>query len=65
MEMKLPCCCFLSLFCCGRPVSYAAVLKIKCLYLFSAVCRIIPRTPQEIASPIPTVSIINGIGSGT
>ena len=28
------------------------------LYLFSAVYSIIPRTPQEITSPRPTVSII-------
>ena len=35
------------------------------LYLFSAVYKIIPRTPQEIISPSPTVSIINGIGRGT
>lgn len=35
------------------------------LYLFSAVYRIIPRTPHEITSPRPTVSIINGIGRGT
>ena len=31
----------------------------------SAFSTIIPSTPQEIISPIPTVSIINGIGSGT
>ena len=44
---------------------YAVVLNSNPLYLFSAVYRISPSTPQEITSPIPTVSIINGIGSGT
>lgn len=43
-----------------------AVLENKIpLYLFSAVYRMRPSTPQEITSPMPTVSIMNGIGSGT
>ena len=43
---------------------YALSAKRMPLYLLSAVCRINPRTPQEMISPMPTVSIINGIGSG-
>ena len=52
-----------SLNCCEKTVFL--FLKITYSYLESAFSTIIPSTPQESISPIPTVSIINGIGSGT
>ncbi len=45
--------------------NYAAVRKIATLCLSRIVYTIMPRIPQEITSPIPTVPIRNGIGSGT
>ena len=49
---------------CILMTDYTVVLNSNPLYLFSAVYRISPSTPQEITSPIPTVSIIPKMISG-
>lgn len=56
------------LFRCSFYFIYQAAIclpKIEFLYLESAVRRIIPKTPQDIISPTPTVSIISGMGRFT
>ena len=69
MKKSIPGAAFAALF--GNtsknlPLSPAyALLKILVLYLFRTVIRQFPRTPQETTSPIPTVSIRNGMGRAT
>lgn len=46
-------------------VSYTAGFQMRGLYFPSTAARIHPKISQEITSPIPTVSIISGIGSST
>ena len=45
--------------------SYTAGFQMRWLYLPSTAARIHPKISQEITSPIPTVSIMSGIGSST
>ena len=45
--------------------SYTAGFQMRWLYLPSTAARIHPKISQEITSPIPTVSIMSGIGSIT
>ena len=46
-------------------IPYTAGFQMRWLYLPSTAARIHPKISQEITSPIPTVSIMSGIGSRT